>query len=84
MSLAPISIASPFCGVVLILYGWAFEKRLHWVLPIVGCMVVSWIGGIYDSDDTVFASCISHRNGRPRWCTCCFEVLVRGTATIVR
>lgn len=40
--LAPISIASPLCAVGLIIYGWAFEKQLHWMLPIVGCMVFSW------------------------------------------
>lgn len=40
--LAPISVASPLCAVGLIIYGWAFEKQLHWMLPIVGCMVFSW------------------------------------------
>lgn len=40
--LAPISIASPLCAVGLIIYGWAFERQLHWMLPIIGCMVFSW------------------------------------------
>lgn len=40
--LAPISIASPLCAVGLIIYGWAFEKQLHWMLPIIGCVVFSW------------------------------------------
>lgn len=40
--LAPISIASPLCAVGLIIYGWAFEKQLHWMLPITGCVVFSW------------------------------------------
>lgn len=40
--LAPISIASPLCAVGLIIYGWAFEKQLHWMLPIIGCTVFSW------------------------------------------
>lgn len=40
--LAPISIASPLCAVGLIIYGWAFEKQLHWMLPIIGCVIFSW------------------------------------------
>lgn len=40
--LAPICIASPLCAIGLIIYGWAFEKDLHWMLPVVGCMVFSW------------------------------------------
>lgn len=40
--LAPISIGSPLCAVGLVIYGWAFERQLHWVLPIVGCVIFSW------------------------------------------
>lgn len=40
--LAPITIASPLCAAGLIIYGWAFQKEMHWMLPIVGCMVFSW------------------------------------------
>lgn len=40
--LAPISLGSPLCAVGLIIYGWAFEKQLHWALPIVGCVIFSW------------------------------------------
>ncbi|ROV88759.1 hypothetical protein VMCG_10050 [Cytospora schulzeri] len=40
--LSPITIGSPFCAVGLIIYGWAFEKQLHWILPIIGCIVFSW------------------------------------------
>lgn len=40
--LAPISVGSPMCAVGLIIYGWAFEKQLHWMVPVVGCMVFSW------------------------------------------
>lgn len=42
MRLAPISLGSPLCAVGLIIYGWAFEKQLHWILPIIGCVVFSW------------------------------------------
>lgn len=40
--LAPISLGSPLCAVGLIIYGWAFEHHLHWILPIIGCVVFSW------------------------------------------
>lgn len=40
--LAPITIASPLCAAGLIIYGWTFQKEMHWILPIVGCMVFSW------------------------------------------
>lgn len=42
MRLAPISVGSPLCAVGLVIYGWAFENRLHWMLPIMGCVVFSW------------------------------------------
>jgi hypothetical protein len=42
MRLAPISLGSPLCAVGLVIYGWSFEKHLHWVLPIIGCVVFSW------------------------------------------
>ncbi|KUI64102.1 hypothetical protein VM1G_10891 [Cytospora mali] len=40
--LSPITIGSPFCATGLIIYGWAFEKQLHWILPIIGCVIFSW------------------------------------------
>lgn len=40
--LSPIMIGSPFCAAGLVIYGWAFEKQLHWVIPIIGCIVFSW------------------------------------------
>ncbi|KAK7736194.1 hypothetical protein SLS53_007224 [Cytospora paraplurivora] len=40
--LSPITIGSPLCAVGLVIYGWAFEKQLHWVLPIIGCAIFSW------------------------------------------
>lgn len=40
--LSPITIGSPFCAAGLVIYGWAFEKQLHWVIPIIGCIVFSW------------------------------------------
>lgn len=40
--LSPITIGSPLCAIGLIIYGWAFEKQLHWVLPIIGCIIFSW------------------------------------------
>lgn len=39
MRLAPITLGSPLAAVGLVIYGWAFEKQLHWFLPIVGCVV---------------------------------------------
>lgn len=42
MRLAPIGLGSPLCAVGLIIYGWAFEKQFHWMIPIIGCMVFSW------------------------------------------
>lgn len=40
--LSPITVGSPVCATGLIIYGWAFEKELHWILPIVGCTIFSW------------------------------------------
>lgn len=37
MRLAPISLGSPLAAVGLIIYGWGFEKHLHWIVPIIGC-----------------------------------------------
>lgn len=39
MRLAPITLGSPLAAVGLIIYGWSFEKQLHWFLPIVGCVI---------------------------------------------
>lgn len=39
MRLAPITLGAPLAAVGLIIYGWSFEKQLHWFLPIVGCVV---------------------------------------------
>ena len=40
--LSPITIGSPLCAIGLVIYGWAFEKQLHWILPIIGCAIFSW------------------------------------------
>lgn len=39
MRLAPITLGAPLAAVGLTIYGWSFEKQLHWFLPIVGCVV---------------------------------------------
>lgn len=38
MRLAPLTLGAPLCAVGLIIYGWALEKRLHWIVPIIGCV----------------------------------------------
>lgn len=38
MRLAPITLGSPLAAIGLIIYGWSFEKHLHWILPIIGCV----------------------------------------------
>lgn len=40
--LSPITIGSPLCATGLVIYGWAFEKQLHWMVPIIGCVIFSW------------------------------------------
>lgn len=37
--LAPITLGSPLTAVGLVVYGWAFEKQLHWIVPIIGCII---------------------------------------------
>lgn len=37
--LAPITLGAPLAAVGLVVYGWSLEERLHWFLPIVGCIV---------------------------------------------
>lgn len=39
MRLAPITLGSPLAAIGLIIYGWSFEKQLHWFLPILGCVI---------------------------------------------
>lgn len=39
MRLAPITLGSPLAAIGLIIYGWSFERQLHWFLPIVGCII---------------------------------------------
>lgn len=39
MRLAPITLGSPLAAIGLIIYGWSFEKQLHWILPIIGCVI---------------------------------------------
>lgn len=39
MRLAPITLGAPLSAIGLVVYGWAFEKQLHWMVPIVGCVI---------------------------------------------
>lgn len=39
MRLAPITLGAPLAAIGLVIYGWAFEKQLHWMVPIVGCII---------------------------------------------
>ncbi|KAF3764047.1 hypothetical protein M406DRAFT_64378 [Cryphonectria parasitica EP155] len=40
LRLAPITLGSPLAAFGLIIYGWALEKQLHWIVPIVGCLLL--------------------------------------------
>lgn len=37
--LAPITLGAPLACFGLIIYGWSVEKRVHWILPIIGTAV---------------------------------------------
>lgn len=39
MRLAPITLGAPLAAIGLLIYGWSLAKALHWMLPIVGCVV---------------------------------------------
>lgn len=39
MRLAPITLGAPLAAVGLVIYGWALEKQLHWIIPIIGSVV---------------------------------------------
>ncbi|CAN8105292.1 unnamed protein product [Discula destructiva] len=42
MRLAPLTLGSPLCATGLVIYGWALDKQVHWLVPIVGCVVFSF------------------------------------------